>query len=78
VVINNLDQTPTLLRNVMANGNHWVGLKLIGGPKSPRDAIGAKVFLTAGVHFGLGKTAKVDKLEIAWPSETSKRSHCQP
>jgi enediyne biosynthesis protein E4 len=48
VVINNLDQTPTLLRNVMANGNHWVGLKLIGGPKSPRDAIGAKVFLTAG------------------------------
>ena len=28
--------------------NHWVGIKLIGGPKSPRDAIGATVFLTAG------------------------------
>ncbi|HEV2697108.1 MAG TPA: CRTAC1 family protein [Terriglobales bacterium] len=48
VVINNVDALPTLLRNVARNGNHWVGLKLIGGPKSPRDAIGAKVFLTAG------------------------------
>src|SRR5579864_7362743 len=48
VVINNLDSTPTLLRNVVKNGNHWVTLKLIGGLKSPRDAIGAKVFLTAG------------------------------
>jgi len=48
VVINNLDSTPTLLRNVVKNGNHWVTLRLIGGPKSPRDAIGAKVFLTAG------------------------------
>src|SRR5262249_559406 len=27
--------------------NHWITLKLDGGPKSPRDAIGAKVFLTA-------------------------------
>ncbi len=48
VVINNMDSTPTLLRNVVKNGNHWIGLKLIGGPKSPRDAIGAKVFLTVG------------------------------
>src|SRR4029077_12452654 len=48
VVINNIDFTPALLRNVVKNGNHWLTLKLIGGPKSPRDAIGAKVFLTAG------------------------------
>jgi hypothetical protein len=47
VVLNNLDSTPTLLRNVVSNGNHWVTLKLVGGPKSPRDAIGARVFLTA-------------------------------
>jgi len=71
------------------NGNHWVGLHLVGGPKSPRDAVGAKVFLTAGgvrqrgdvfsgasycsssdqrLHFGLGSAAKVDKVEIHWPS----------
>jgi hypothetical protein len=48
VVINNIDGAPTLLRNVVKNGNHWLTLKLIGGPNSPRDAIGAKVFLTAG------------------------------
>jgi hypothetical protein len=48
VVLNNMDTTPTLLRNVTKNANHWVTLKLIGGAKSPRDAIGAKAFLTAG------------------------------
>jgi hypothetical protein len=89
VVLNNMDSAPALLRNVVKNGNHWIGLKLVGGAKSPRDAIGAKVFLTAGgvrqradvisggsyasssdqrVHFGLGSSAKVDKVEIRWPS----------
>jgi enediyne biosynthesis protein E4 len=48
VVLNNMDSIPALLRNVVKNGNHWVSLKLVGGPKSPRDAVGAKVFLTAG------------------------------
>ncbi|HLK03139.1 MAG TPA: CRTAC1 family protein [Candidatus Acidoferrum sp.] len=48
VVINNIDSKPTLLRNVFKNDNHWLTLKLIGGAKSPRDAIGAKVFLTSG------------------------------
>ena len=88
VVLNNLDSIPTLLRGVVKNGNHWITLKLVGGPKSPRDAIGAKVFLTSGgarqradvlsggsygsssdprVHFGLGTSTKVDKVEIHWP-----------
>jgi hypothetical protein len=48
VVINNIDSIPALLRNVVKNGNHWLTLKLVGGSGSPRDAIGAKVFLTAG------------------------------
>jgi enediyne biosynthesis protein E4 len=48
VVINNIDSTPSLLRNVVKNGNHWLTLKLVGGTRSPRDAIGAKVFLTTG------------------------------
>jgi enediyne biosynthesis protein E4 len=48
VVINDIDSTPSLLRNVVKDGNHWLTLKLIGGAKSPRDAIGTKVFLTAG------------------------------
>jgi hypothetical protein len=48
VVMNNMDRTPTLLRNVVNNGNHWIGFKLIGGSKSPRDAMGAKIFVTTG------------------------------
>lgn len=48
VVLNNMDSPPVLLRNVVNNGNHWLGLKLVGGSKGPRDAMGAKVFLTVG------------------------------
>ena len=48
VVINQLDNPPALLRNVNADKNHWVGIKLIGGPKSPRDAVGASVYVTTG------------------------------
>jgi len=48
VVINNLDGPPLLLRNVNADHNHWVELQLAGGAKSPRDAVGATVYLTAG------------------------------
>ncbi len=47
VVINVIDDHPVLLRNVSKDGNHWVELKLVGGPKSPRDALGATVYLTA-------------------------------
>jgi hypothetical protein len=88
VVINCIDHTPVLLRNVNDDHNHWVGLLLVGGPKSPRDAIGSTVYLTAGgmrqrgdvmsggsfessndfrVHFGLGESTAVDKVEIRWP-----------
>jgi len=46
-VINVMDGVPVLLRNVNPDKHHWVELKLIGGPKSPRDAVGATVYLTA-------------------------------
>jgi hypothetical protein len=48
VVINPLDGPAILLRNVSSDHHHWVELKLVGGPKGPRDAIGATVYLTAG------------------------------
>ncbi|MBW4039489.1 MAG: CRTAC1 family protein [Acidobacteria bacterium] len=63
VVINNLDATPSLFRNVtgtppeiaeertgtpVPTPNHWIAFKLIGGTRSPRDAIGATMYLTAG------------------------------
>ena len=50
IVINNIDATPTLLRNVNSTKNHWLRLRLIGDPikRSPRDATGTTVYLTAG------------------------------
>jgi hypothetical protein len=48
VVINCLDHTPVLLRNVSDDHNHWVGLLFTGGAKSPRDAIGSTVYVTVG------------------------------
>ena len=88
LVIENLDGAPTLLRNKGVAGNHWVSFEL-GGTKSNRLAVGARVTLTAGgmtqmdevrsggsylsqndlrVHFGLAKAAKIEKVEIRWPS----------
>lgn len=91
VVVNALNGTPVLLRNVNPDKNHWVEFRLVGGPKSPRDAVGAAVYVTScGVrqradvisggsyassndprpHFGLGACAKIDGVEIHWPSGT--------
>ena len=90
VVINNVDASPTLLRNVAElQGAHWIGLVLHGGKGSPADAVGATVYVTANgmkqradviaggsfassndprLHFGLGKAATIDSIEIHWPS----------
>lgn len=92
-VVNNLDSSPTLLRNVTKATGHWLALRLVGDvvKKSPRDAIGAIAYLTTGrlrqrldvvsgggycsqndlrLHFGLGASDKIDKLEIKWPDGT--------
>jgi len=47
-VINVMDGHPVLLRNVDSNHNHWIELKLTGSGKSPRDATGTVVYVTAG------------------------------
>jgi hypothetical protein len=47
VVMNNMDGVPVLLRNVNPDHHQWVELRLVGGPKSPRDAVGATVYLAA-------------------------------
>jgi enediyne biosynthesis protein E4 len=48
VVINQVDGPPALLRNVNADSNHWIGLVLVGGKGSPRDAVGATVYVSSG------------------------------
>ncbi len=47
VIINPVDGPPVLLRNVSQDKHHWVELRLIGAAKSPRDAVGATVYLNA-------------------------------
>ncbi len=89
VLVVNMNERPSLLRNDTAGGGHWLSLKLAGGPKSNRDAIGARIRVTAGgrtqiaevrsggsylshndtrAHFGLGDVARVERVEIRWPS----------
>jgi hypothetical protein len=46
VVIMNMGEPPSLLRNETVNSNRWLKLKLIG-TKSNRSAIGARTFVTA-------------------------------
>ncbi|HKY27786.1 MAG TPA: CRTAC1 family protein [Pyrinomonadaceae bacterium] len=49
LVMNNIDQKPTLLRNVGSAG-HWLDLQLIGdvSKKSPKDAVGSIAYVTTG------------------------------
>ncbi|HEV2859588.1 MAG TPA: CRTAC1 family protein [Pyrinomonadaceae bacterium] len=49
LVLNNIDSPPAVLRNVTETQNHWLRLRLVGDParKSPADATGAVVYLTA-------------------------------
>jgi hypothetical protein len=47
VLVMNLSDTPTLLRNDTAGGGHWITLRLTGA-KSNRSAIGAKVRVQTG------------------------------
>jgi hypothetical protein len=78
VVINNLDGPPSLLRNVVENGNHWIAFKLVGAPAagaakrgSPRDAVGACVLLTAN-----GFTQRADVLAGgSFASSSDQRPH---
>ena len=71
VVINCMDHVPVLMRNVNPDRHHWVGLKLIGGPKSPRDAVGATVYLTAG-----GQRQRMDVLSGgSYESSNDQRPH---
>jgi hypothetical protein len=47
VLVVNLDEPPSLLRNDVSGSNHWLKLKLVG-TKSNRSAIGARVICRYG------------------------------
>jgi hypothetical protein len=84
MVVSSLQDPAELWQNVSPNDNHWIILKLIGTKSNrdgigARVRIGnqynhmttAVAYASSshyGVHFGLGKTAKIDEIEIRWPS----------
>jgi len=78
VVVNNMDSTPSLFRNVVKNSNHWIAFKLIGAPSpgagkpgSPRDGVGARVYVTAN-----GFTQRMDVLAGgSFASSSDQRPH---
>jgi hypothetical protein len=71
VVVNNMDGTPSLFRNVVKTSNHWIAFRLIGGAKSPRDAVGAQVYVTAN-----GFTQRADVLAGgSFASSSDQRPH---
>ena len=45
MVVSNIGQAPTFLKNTKGNENHWLGLRLVG-QKSNRDGIGSTVTVT--------------------------------
>ncbi len=47
VVVNNIDEPPSLLRNDGGNGRNWIGFRLVGSERN-REAIGARVTVTSG------------------------------
>ena len=61
ILVVNMNEPPTLLRNDTSGGGHWITLRLSGsataGPEGTtnRDAIGARVRLTAGGRTQVGE-----------------------
>ncbi|HYM06852.1 MAG TPA: CRTAC1 family protein [Terriglobales bacterium] len=47
ILINNMNDAPTLLRNTSRNGNHWIQI-LASGTKSNRSGIGARIYCVTG------------------------------
>jgi enediyne biosynthesis protein E4 len=70
ILIVNLSEPPSLLRNDMHGNHHWLKVKLIG-TKSNRSAIGARVV----VHYGAKKQAQEVLSQSSFYSANDPRLH---
>jgi hypothetical protein len=84
VVTSSLSSTPEFWRNISPNSNTWLVLKLRGSKSNRdgigavirigdqtnhmTTAVGYASSSHFGVHFGLGQSKQVDRVEIRWPS----------
>jgi hypothetical protein len=70
VLVMNMNEPPSLLRNDTKTGNHWLKVKLVGS-KSNRSAIGASVLVTVG-----GRVQRQDVLsQSSFYSQSDLRLH---
>jgi hypothetical protein len=70
ILIVNLSEPPSLLRNDMRGSHHWLKVKLIG-TKSNRSAIGARVV----VHYGVKKQVQEVLSQSSFYSSNDPRLH---
>src|SRR6185503_10033962 len=70
VLIMNINEPPSLLRNDMSGNNHWLKVLLIG-VESNRSAIGAKVVAT----YGERKQAQAVLAQSSYLSANDRRLH---
>lgn len=84
VVVASLEAPVELWHNVSPDPNHWISLKLTGTQSNRggigahlrignqhNDMTSAVSYASSsldGVHFGLGKTAVIDRIDVVWPS----------
>jgi hypothetical protein len=84
VVGASLEGPTELWHNISSETNHWITLKLIGTKSNRdgigahvrignqynhmTTAVSYASSSDDGVHFGLGQTDKIDRIEIVWPS----------
>jgi hypothetical protein len=71
IVVNNMDEPPSFLRNDGGNAGHWIGFRLVGGPRN-RGAVGARVVVRSGSlrqmeEIHAGSSTRVERVEIRWP-----------
>jgi hypothetical protein len=70
ILVVNLDDRPTLLRNDTTGSGHWITIGL-AGVKSNRDGIGAAVRVTAGGRTQLGEIRSGG----SYSSQNDRRAH---
>ncbi len=70
ILIVNMNESPSLLRNDIRGRNHWIKLKLIG-TKSNRSAIGARVLM----HYGGKVQAQSRTSQSSYYSSNDPRLH---
>jgi enediyne biosynthesis protein E4 len=70
ILVVNLNEAPSLLRNDMRGSHHWLKVKLIG-TKSNRSAIGARVL----VHYGKKVQAQAVVSQASFYSANDPRLH---